>query len=421
MAVSGREEEDMATSSCWAAQMQRLQAGVNLPTPEGPKRFVGGMAILAADTPAAAEMTGAKKAVGPKTKSICRNCHCAQHGNPPPFKAANSFLASLPGWKVHCNDRCCKYTLRSRADLQAYVSKMLELRAGKIKRADVASWLQEQGINSFQPALRRCPLWSSFVGAPMDAMHVVLEGVSRNLLGALWYFMLREWGVAEDTLLAAIASHAKLKSCKKGYFPYLNPSRREVLRGGTSDNLPHSDCAFPGTAAQIMHLVLDSVEIFHPHLPQEALQSCVWQCFVQHVLATRIAMQRSFRMADLVALDKHIWMQDTLMLLSPKLKHLWKPKNHYFSHLPLEILQWGPPRLYWCMLFEHENQFFKGAASHSNFANVLWSCANAKARATALELMHKSPETTTPAEDSEEYEQWMAQEVFRYGVEMGVV
>ena len=98
-------------------------------------------------------------------------------------------------------------------------------------------------------------------------------------------------------------------------------------------------------------------------------------------------------------------------------------KNHYLSHLPLEILQWGPPRLYWCMLFEHENQQFKRAAMHSNFANVLWSCANSKARGLCLELLHNKPRDVQPSGEqimSEllelEVERWMAQEAFRYGV-----
>ena len=55
------------------------------------------------------------------------------------------------------------------------------------------------------------------------------------------------------------------------------------------------------------------------------------------------------------------------------------------SHLALETLHWGPPRNYWCIPFEHENQLFKGCASHSNFANVLWSAADGKALSVALE------------------------------------
>ena len=64
-------------------------------------------------------------------------------------------------------------------------------------------------------------------------------------------------------------------------------------------------------------------------------------------------------------------------------KHLWKPKNHYLSHIPLEILHWGPPRLYWCEDFEHENQLTKNGVSHGNYANVLLSAAEHKALSVA--------------------------------------
>ena len=423
VAISGQADEDMATSTCWAAQMQRLEAGVLKETPEGIRRFVGGTAILAADTPAAAELVGTKRSVGPSTKSICRNCHCAQHGAPPPYKAANSFLVGLPGWACHCKGRSCKYSLRSQADLAAYVGKLVQLRLKRITRTQLASWLQDQGVNTFHGALTGVPLWNMFTGSPMDAMHVVLEGVSRNLLAALWFFMVRKWGVAENTLVDAINAYAKRHSMRRGTFAHLTDARREHMRGGRDDGLPHSDCAFPGTAAQIMHLVLAASEIFLPHIPAHTREKEVWPCLEQHILAVEIILKRSITINDVVELDKHIWYQDTLMLLSPHLKHLWKPKNHYLSHLPLEILQWGPPRLYWCMLFEHENQQFKRAAMHSNFANVLWSCANSKARGLCLELLHNKPRDVQPSGEqimSEllelEVERWMAQEAFRYGV-----
>ena len=60
--------------SSWGESMARLATGITLATPDGPRCFRGGMAIVVADTPAAAELAGTKKAVGPTTKSICRGC-----------------------------------------------------------------------------------------------------------------------------------------------------------------------------------------------------------------------------------------------------------------------------------------------------------------------------------------------------------
>ena len=95
-------------------------------------------------------------------------------------------------------------------------------------------------------------------------------------------------------------------------------------------------------------------------------------------------MKRRFTAQDILKLDETIWLHDTALLGTPLLAHLWKPKNHYLSHIPLDILHWGPPRNYWCMSFEHENQLTKAGASHSNFANVLWSAADHKALSVAL-------------------------------------
>jgi hypothetical protein len=98
----------------------------------------------------------------------------------------------------------------------------------------------------------------------------------------------------------------------------------------------------------------------------------------------RLLWRRSFTAKDILAVDKAIWQHDELLLGTPSLSHLWKPKNHYLSHLPLEIIRWGPPRNYWCIPFEHENQLIKGGASHSNFENVVWSAADIKALKVAL-------------------------------------
>ena len=389
--IGGREDEDFSTSMCWAAHMSRLEGGENIPTPDGVLRFVGATAILAADTPAAALIVGTKESVGPSTKSICRLCHASQHGendgDPPPFKAAHSFLSGLPGWAEQCGGRSCRFRMRSSRDLEQYLNILQRCQRGEITRGEVATWLQSHGINNIHGAMRKVPLWDIHVGAPMDIMHIILEGITRNLLAMVWYFMVREWGVDQEDLLEAINDHARHEGERRHRYPWINPSRLAKLREGQAGGLPLSDCAFPGTAAQVMYMALASTSMFLPRLPAHATQTPVWQCWLQHVNIVKLTLQRSFTMADLVALDMHIWLQDSLWLLCPKLAHAWKPKNHYLSHVPHNILQWGPPRFYWCMPFEHENQLYKQAAVHSNFSNVLYSCANAKAYHVVLAYM----------------------------------
>ena len=120
-------------------------------------------------------------------------------------------------------------------------------------------------------------------------------------------------------------------------------------------------------------------------------------CVQVTLLVSKIARflwLRSFTARDILDLDKTIWQHDTLLLGTPSLSHLWKPKHHYLSHVPLEILRWGPPRNYWCIPFEHENQLIKGGASHSNFVNVLWSAADEKALKVALHAKRNHQTTT---------------------------
>ena len=59
------------------------------------------------------------------------------------------------------------------------------------------------------------------------------------------------------------------------------------------------------------------------------------------------------------------------------------------SHIPLDILHCPPPRNYWCIPFEHENQLVKNGASHGNFTDPVKDAAEAKACDVALAHMEK--------------------------------
>ena len=72
------------------------------------------------------------------------------------------------------------------------------------------------------------------------------------------------------------------------------------------------------------------------------------------------------------------------------------------------------------MPFEHENQFYKRAATHSNYRNVLQSCANAKARMHVLNILKQAISTPTLDDVSgegynPEMEAVLAEAVLRYG------
>ena len=130
--------------------------------------------------------------------------------------------------------------------------------------------------------------------------------------------------------------------------------------------------------AQDAHLILSDL------VSNENKATLEWKILLYLSNIVRIANQKSFSHSDIAELDRNIWFHDLICLGSPELQHTWKPKNHYLSHLPLEILLWGPLRAFWCEPFEHENQFTKGFASHSNYANVLFSVAEGKSLLSAI-------------------------------------
>lgn len=247
--INGRPEDGDDNTS-WGAQMQR--ARMELSTPLGKRMFRVGTAVVAADTPAGAELFGVKKAVGPSTKSCCKGCHCLQHGDPPPYRQPNSFLSTCHGWKRHCAGRQQAFVLRSVKDFQKYLQKLQAVQSGTLSEADLEAWKQEMGVNDFLSALWRCPCLSLTAGCPMDMMHVLLEGVARNLLGAVAFVMIRRWGIDQDDLITAMADFAKASKYKRARYPYVNSSRVQRLREGGPTGKCKGDADFPGTAMQVI-------------------------------------------------------------------------------------------------------------------------------------------------------------------------
>lgn len=138
---------------------------------------------------------------------------------------------------------------------------------------------------------------------------------------------------------------------------------------------------------QIRYLAEDAPLVWAKLVTEQNKKTLEWRILTYLSKIVRMANQRSFSHNDVAELDKYIWWHDLIWLGSPELQHTWKPKNHYLSHLPLDILRWGPLVGFWCEPFEHENQFSKGAVTHGNYSNVLLSCAEGKALMVAIQTM----------------------------------
>ena len=71
----------------------------------------------------------------------------------------------------------------------------------------------------------------------------------------------------------------------------------------------------------------------------------------------RRAMHDARCTTQVLELDKLIYKHHKLFLEADGYgERLFKPKNHFASHFPTDILNFGPVRGYWCMRFEALNQ-----------------------------------------------------------------
>ena len=270
--IHGRpEQQNDPTCHAWGLWMKRLKSGYPFKTPIGERLGSGGTALLAADTPAAAECLGTKKSVGHSTKSICRSCHCEQcQGQADsPHRSPNSFLAGLPGWKDHCKGRKQNFTLRGEKDLREYLKKGRAVLDGLMTWQAFQDWHQSMGVNDFAGAL-------ADVACPMDIMHIVFEGIARQMLGALSYVGISKWGWCPFDVGKRIAEFAAESGLARHELPYMNTSRIMHLGQGQERGLPSSDCSFPGTAGQIAKVILHVHDIFGP-LAKEHKKDPVWQ------------------------------------------------------------------------------------------------------------------------------------------------
>ena len=271
--IHGRKE-DQGDDKCnaWGVWMSRLKRRITVKTPDGEAPGRGGTVLLAADTPAAAEVLGTKKAVGPKTKSVCRGCHCHQwEGRPDsPHRKPNSFLAGLPGWAAHCEKRKQNFTLRSDEDLHAFLAKAQAVLNGEMGFTEIKAWYQSMGVNDFAGALAR-------TGCPMDIMHILAEGIARQQLGALAYFMTTKWGVCPFNLANRLGEFTKEEKWSRKSLPYVNSSRAKHLTEGEAGGIPAGDASFPGTAGQLSTLILHIQKVFGPLVGDAYKRDPVWQ------------------------------------------------------------------------------------------------------------------------------------------------
>jgi len=146
------------------------------------------------------------------------------------------------------------------------------------------------------------------------------------------------------------------------------------LRGNDS-GLPTPDANLDMTAHQLLVFVIHSISILGDFVPREELECDIWTSWTLHVTWFLLALSKEFSLDDVRRLDIYIYRHHTLFLSIPDYYDLWIPKFHFVQHIPLDILRFGPPTNWWCLMMETENGVYVHAGELSNFVNVMHSMA----------------------------------------------
>lgn len=363
--ISGPEGEERGVGSCIGAAMERLNDGITMSLPllnengkmewgPTPNVLVRGWIIcLAADYPAAAACCGFKMSTS--ARCFCRQCQLDQTEKSK-YPKACSFISQPSLFNLR--------TQQSHARQRAVYDRLQSPQAK-------SSYLMETGVQDFVSPMHRVPHFDVTTMAPQDIMHVLAEGVLKTEIAALIFMLCRKrkWGVTVTSVNAACARYA----WPQGHQPPLFKESLLEGQGKGANTMPKRGCHIHGTAGAVLDFTLHSLVVLRP-LVKDATDA-VWRCWKLMVAITMACMQHSFSRAHVELLDRLIVKHQQLFLSIPEYAHLFKPKHHFCSHIPLDILRFGPARHYWCMRFEAMNQVFKQIAKGGSFRDTCKRCA----------------------------------------------
>ena len=319
----------------------------------------GWVVVVSADYPAAGLLAGFKKSVS--ANFFCRECDCDQSEDA--YPCANSFVEANADLEQ-------QHLLREAEEYVAQLAHYLSLGTATAREAYLASI----GVTTFEEhAFTRIPLFDLCRMIPYDFMHVELEGSLKNELAAMLYYFIRHragWGFT----LAKLNQRIREYPWPGGFRV---PSFTEgVLEKGTKGGQCKKGCHVHMTAGDVMVFVRHSIDILLPLVGDKS--DPLWQCWVAHVKYVRLLMQKTLTADDVAALDRLIYEHHKLFLgvcESEYGERLFKPKNHFATHFPIDIMNFGPVRGYWCMRFEALNQLFKNFAKTGSFRDTPKRCA----------------------------------------------
>ena len=346
-------EEDLSAPG---SELKELYHGVWMDTTRGSELVRAYVQVHAADTPEA-NITCGKMETCSKTKCFCRLCTAGQTQRLLPDGTVG-FLSAAAGLGE------CVYSLRSSATdaaQHAYVQA-----GGDGKQYGISNTLS--GETMFQDAIPRTHFCTS-QGVPPDGMHIGAEGtLPTEMRRFLWWFS-KATGIGPalvDEMIQKFPYHTSEKS------DLLPPLRLEMFDGASFDPSKKLKC----TAAQCLTLARNIVQIFLPCIEQHGLKvtpqwlslvhlCAAWSLLMQPVYTVELLIQAELLISKWHANFKLAWGVQTA-----------KPKHHFFLHLPLMGLWYGPMCVYWCFRFEAKHQEFKRLVQVSSMKNLLVTLPN---------------------------------------------
>ena len=127
------------------------------------------------------------------------------------------------------------------------------------------------------------------------------------------------------------------------------------------------------TGSQSMHFALHARALLEPLVVHDTCPS--YKAWLALLDVVELYLADTFTLASINALDDAITNFNRLYQKVVQFKGRMRPKHHFLTHTSTDIINFGPPRLYWCFAFEAKNQELKRAAATSNFKDVIKTVA----------------------------------------------
>lgn len=384
--VSGPPKEpNYPVGTSIGASLRALHDGITLFQPVGGEftRVLtrGWLVVVSADQPAAALLTGTM--VGTTAQRFCRQCLVDRRIKG--FDSPCSFIAPTDS----------SPTLRTQADR----TNDMEICGDCDVKMNSAGW------KSWSNAFTRCgPHFDFLMCVPEDLMHVEYEGLVKGELAHFIFYCIRikeyfelddlneeldwySWPDGSRPVPYFTDSFLTGDPGKKADVKQSKKQKREPKARGRQDAkyVPKSGAHIAMTAGQTITFSLHSPQFFRNlNVPED---DAAFACWRDHLQYLQLLMHHSLTKDDVLEVERLITKhQEGLAALASIYPNIWKPKHHYALHFPLNVLQFGPPRHYWCMRFEAMNQVFKKIAVGGSYRDTtrglaqFWTMRSALAR-----------------------------------------